>query len=135
MTERGSGKARQGGRRAREVARGTRRMARRAKEPLQQVHDRAMAMLGDCVATAEPVVEHTGQTRCEVEGCGSQIGAKVELRREENASEKSMLKYADGARFRQHLLLRRSLCANGAGQENRVFAGVPVSNQSGLSSV
>jgi len=71
----------------------------------------AMAMLGDCVATAEPVVEHTGQT-CEVEG------AAVKSAQKWNCAARKMpprinVKMQMERDLDSIWLLRRSLCANG----------------------
>ena len=71
----------------------------------------AMAMLGDCVATAEPIVEHTGQT-CEVEG------AAVKSAQKWNCAARKMpprinVKMQMERDLDSIWLLRRSLCANG----------------------
>src|SRR6266436_3174362 len=71
----------------------------------------AMAMLGDCAATAEPIVEHTGQT-CEVEG------AAVKSAQKWNCAARKMpprinVKMQMERDLDSIWLLRRSLCANG----------------------
>jgi hypothetical protein len=71
----------------------------------------AMAMLGDCVATAEPIVEHTGQT-CEVEGAAVKSAQKWNC-----AARKKPPRINVKMQMERDLdciwLLRRSLCANG----------------------
>jgi hypothetical protein len=70
-----------------------------------------MAMLGDCVATAEPIVEHTGQT-CELDGAAVQSAQKWNCAAR-NMPPRSNAKMQMERDLDCIWLLGRSLCGNG----------------------